>query len=251
MEINQSGKTKRYNRLWYVWSIWALLISLWMDKNILAKYEIKLTTITTISIISLLFIQFIYILKKKDAMQLFSKPKKKDQEVQPLSPTEPTTTHEENTPAAPLPLPELMEAIKPVKAIKDTFISQGAQLSGTIEGQGNIIVEGKIEGNLTCSHQVRIEPTGHVNGEIRAQHIMINGSVEGRCYSDTLTIQPKGHMRGDIFTDEFSIEKGGVFVGQSQLMQQAQGKNKITQLKTPRNAREDISQPAETTQQAK
>ncbi|WP_152526595.1 bactofilin family protein [Serratia fonticola] len=133
-------------------------------------------------------------------------------------------------------LSEVADAIKPIRAKKDTFISNGALFTGVIEGDGNIIVEGRVEGNIICSHMVRIETSGHVKGEIRAQQITINGPVEGRCFADSLSIQPKGSMRGDIFADEISIEKGGLFIGQSQLMQktppQAQpAQAKVTALK--------------------
>lgn len=190
-------------------------------------------------------------------MQIFNKSKKNPTEKRSRKPEDARSSHSEmkepvKADPVPPPLSELMESAKPVKAIKDTFVSQGTQLTGTIEGQGNIIVEGVIEGSLTCSHQVRIEPTGQVKGEIHAQHIMINGSVEGSCHADSLTIQPKGHMRGDIFTDEFSIEKGGVFVGQSQLMPQtAAGAGKVTALKTVRPAPAEATPPLPEPQQAK
>jgi cytoskeletal protein CcmA (bactofilin family) len=138
-----------------------------------------------------------------------------------------------------LPSTASLDAIKPVVVKKDTFISNGAHLTGAVEDDGNIVVEGTIEGNLTTTHQVRIEHSGKVKGEIRAQQILINGSVEGRCYAEIISILPKGHMRGDIFTDEFSIEKGGVFVGQSQLMKQTnKEQTKVTAIKAAANAPE-------------
>ncbi|OMQ21911.1 bactofilin family protein [Serratia oryzae] len=147
--------------------------------------------------------------------------------------------------AEPAAQADAADAIKPIRAKKDTFVSNGAQFTGVIEGDGNIIIEGKVEGNIVCMHMVRIENSGHVKGEIRAQQIMINGSVEGRCYADSLSIQPKGSLRGDIFADEISIEKGGVFIGQSQLMQKAQPpvQAKITPLKTAASSAETENQP--------
>ncbi|WON75812.1 polymer-forming cytoskeletal protein [Serratia sp. UGAL515B_01] len=145
------------------------------------------------------------------------------------------------SPAETVALAEIADAIKPVRAKKDTFISNGSQFTGVIEGDGNIVVEGKVEGNIICTHMVRIENSGHVKGEIRAQQITINGSVEGRCYADTLSIQAKGSIRGDIFADEISIEKGGIFIGQSQLMQKTSQQSqpaptKVTSLKTASDA---------------
>lgn len=46
---------------------------------------------------------------------------------------------------------------------------------------------------------------------------MINGYAEGGLYADTLTLQREGKIKGEINTDELIIEKGGVFIGTSQL----------------------------------
>ncbi|PVZ83861.1 hypothetical protein C9426_25010 [Serratia sp. S1B] len=127
---------------------------------------------------------------------------------------------------------DAIDAIKPVRAKKDTFISTGTQFTGMIEAEGNVIVEGRIEGNITCTHSVRIEHSGQVKGEIRAQQIMINGAIEGRCYADSLSIQTKGSMQGDIYADEISIEKGGLFIGQSHLMQKTPPQIQPTKEKT-------------------
>ncbi|WP_024912687.1 bactofilin family protein [Chania multitudinisentens] len=153
---------------------------------------------------------------------------------QPISQT---TAYPEATAQA-----DAIDAIKPIRAKKDTFVSNGAQFTGVIEGDGNIIIEGRVEGNVICTHMVRVENTGYVKGEIRAQQIMINGAVEGRCYADSLSIQPKGSIRGDIFADEISIEKGGVFIGQSQQMQKVQAEQgKVTPFKATVNSVEDGS----------
>lgn len=135
------------------------------------------------------------------------------------TPTSDELPEQLSPPAESAVMTDAIDAIKPVRAKKDTFISTGTQFSGMIEAEGNVIVEGRIEGNITCTHSVRIEHSGQVKGEVRAQQIMINGAIEGRCYADSLSILTKGSMQGDIYADEISIEKGGLFIGQSHLMQ--------------------------------
>ncbi|RLM13648.1 hypothetical protein BIY27_10305 [Gibbsiella quercinecans] len=151
-------------------------------------------------------------------MQIFNKQKNSTEKTLPAEVKPP------ENPGILLPEPETLLAASGVKTTKDTAISQGMKLTGTLEGQGNIIFEGKIEGKINCSHQVRIELSGLVTGEIRAKHITINGTVEGQCHAATLIIQAKGSVHGEIFSDDFSIEKGGKFIGQSQLTQQAPAK---------------------------
>ncbi|MFC0225168.1 polymer-forming cytoskeletal protein [Serratia aquatilis] len=193
---------------------------------------------------------FTYKITRKDKMLSFNKQKKTINEPKPQDMNDQPTVHAETPTSA-----DVADAIKPIRAKKDTFISNGSQFTGVIEGDGNIVVEGKVEGNILCTHMVRIENSGHVKGEIRAQQIMINGAVEGRCYADSLSIQAKGSMRGDIFADEISIEKGGIFIGQSQLMQKAQPQSqpaatKITSLKTASEPTEHAAQDILSSKQA-
>ena len=115
---------------------------------------------------------------------------------------------------------------------KDVFVAHGSHLSGVIEAESNIITEGCIEGSVTSTHQVRVDNGGVVKGDIRAAHIIINGIVIGRCYARAVTLQEQGRIEGDVFTDEFAIERGGVFIGQS-CQTQAQTKGRGGDNKPP------------------
>lgn len=227
---------RNYNLLWCVWGLWALSIILWLTGISFTGIYLKRALLTALVLALLATLAFIYKITRTKNMLSFNKKNKavnegKTQELIDQPVPQPAVNFEPNA------LPDVTDAIKPIRAKKDTFISNGALFTGVIEGDGNIIVEGRVEGNIICSHMVRIETSGHVKGEIRAQQIMINGPVEGRCFADSLSIQPKGSMRGDIFADEISIEKGGLFIGQSQLMQKTPSQTqpapaKVTSLKT-------------------
>ncbi len=227
---------RNYNLLWCVWVLWALFIMLWLTGISFTGIDLKRTLLAALILALLATLVFIYKITRMNKMLSFNKQKKSINESKSTDLIDQPIPQPQPQPE-PAMLAEVADAIKPIRAKKDTFISNGAQFTGVIEGDGNIIVEGKVEGNIVCTHMVRIENSGHVKGEIRAQQIMINGAVEGRCYADSLSIQPKGSMHGDIYADEISIEKGGIFIGQSQLMQktspQAQpAPAKITPLKT-------------------
>lgn len=255
MEFNGLKNMRNYNLLWCVWVLWALFIMLWLTGISFTGIDLKQALLNALMLAVLATLVFVYKITRKNHMLSFNKKNKPANEsTLPDAP--------EQVPVQPVAQPEqaalakTADAINPIRAKKDTFISSGAQFTGVIEGDGNIIVEGRVEGNIVCTHMVRVENSGHVKGEIRAQQIMINGAVEGRCYADSLSIQPKGSLRGDIFADEIAIEKGGVFIGQSQLMQktapQAQpAAAKITPLKTTVHAIESESQDAPASKQAK
>lgn len=119
--------------------------------------------------------------------------------------------------ASPLLPLEGVDIQKPIRTRKDTFISPEAQLTGDLEGQGNIVIEGQLKGNVRSSHQVRIESGGITEGNIYAQHIVVNGYVLGDLHAEAVTLQPEGRIEGAIFSDELVIEKGGIFIGHSEM----------------------------------
>ncbi|MEH0833359.1 polymer-forming cytoskeletal protein [Pectobacterium cacticida] len=128
------------------------------------------------------------------------------------------TQHEhddKNPPPALSPSGELTHSANAVRVKKDTFISQGASMTGSLTVDGNITVEGQVDGDIQCDNTIKVEHTGQVKGEIKAQQIVINGRVEGRIAASAVAILAEGKVFGDIFTDELSIEKGGLFIGQS------------------------------------
>ncbi|EIX4510767.1 polymer-forming cytoskeletal protein [Escherichia coli] len=103
--------------------------------------------------------------------------------------------------------------------MKDCFISNDTSFNGTFKCDGNIIIEGHVEGDVICDNLVKIESGGYIRGVVRGQQVLINGTVEGKCYAARLSVLSEGTMHGDIFSDEISIEKGGSFIGCSQLME--------------------------------
>ncbi|WP_174341606.1 polymer-forming cytoskeletal protein [Enterobacter sp. JMULE2] len=108
---------------------------------------------------------------------------------------------------------------------KDVFIANGANLTGIIETEGSIVSEGVIEGNIRSAHEVRINNGGVVKGDIHAMHVFINGLVTGRCYASAVSLLEKGRIEGNIYTNELSIEKGGVFIGESSPSEYTHSKN--------------------------
>lgn len=239
MEFKRPENMRNYNLLWCLWVLWAVLIILWLAGISFIELNLDYVLPAALLLALLATLVFTYKITRIDKMLSFNKQKKTINEPKPQDINDRPVVD-----AEPSALAEVADAIKPIRAKKDTFISNGSRFTGVIEGDGNIVVEGKVEGNIVCTHMVRIENSGHVKGEIRAQQIMINGAVEGRCYADSLSIQAKGSMRGDIFADEISIEKGGIFIGQSQLMQKTppqsqQAATKITALKTAAESTEN------------
>lgn len=62
---------------------------------------------------------------------------------------------------------------------------------------------------------MNIGKNGHVKGDLSADRLVIQGSVEGTINSNRVEIKAGGHMSGEITATELIIEAKGIFEGNS------------------------------------
>lgn len=102
----------------------------------------------------------------------------------------------------------------PIKSL----IAHGTQISGHISFSEGLRVDGIVNGNLLAAegHQsiLVISETASVEGEIRADHVIINGSVTGPIHaSELLELQPKAQIRGDVHYKALEMHQGATVAG--------------------------------------
>ena len=80
-----------------------------------------------------------------------------------------------------------------------TVVDHDVTLIGDITSEENIRLRGRIEGNITTSGSVVIEPRGEVHGDIIAENLIVEGTIEGKVVvARKFELRPTGRMRGDI-----------------------------------------------------
>lgn len=98
-----------------------------------------------------------------------------------------------------------------------TVISSNTELKGNITAVGNVYVYGTVIGNIAVqSGLINIMASGKVEGDLTSSAIQIDGRVVGSCVADALEILGHGEVNGLVKSNKFSIEYGGVFIGQSE-----------------------------------
>ena len=102
--------------------------------------------------------------------------------------------------------------INEVKAL-NTF-AQDTKILGDIESDGDIRMDGAMEGKLNCKGRVVIGPEAHIKGTIYARNAEILGNVEGEInVIDLLTLKSTAVITGDLLMGKFSVEPGARFTG--------------------------------------
>lgn len=98
----------------------------------------------------------------------------------------------------------------------ETVIGANTSIVGTLKSDGNIRIDGSVEGDIEVLGNLIIGETGRVIASVKAQNVHVSGAVKGEITAmEQLEISPTGKIWGDIITAALHIEPGGLFRGQS------------------------------------
>src|ERR1700675_5077560 len=93
------------------------------------------------------------------------------------------------------------------------------EIKGKISGEEDLQVDGKIEGPVALAGQrLTVGRTGQLNSEVTAREVVVYGKVTGNLRaSDRVEIKKDGSVTGDIVTARISIEDGAFFKGRIEI----------------------------------
>ena len=100
----------------------------------------------------------------------------------------------------------------------DSLIGEGTTIEGNVLFSGGLRVDGKVQGNVVSAGDqpgmLVISEQAEVAGEIRVNHVIVNGRVNGPIHaSETLDLQAKAHVTGDVHYRRLEIQGGAVVQG--------------------------------------
>jgi cytoskeletal protein CcmA (bactofilin family) len=88
-----------------------------------------------------------------------------------------------------------------------SFIGSEVTITGNISGEGDIHLDGVIDGDVRCRSLI-LGSGGRIRGNIEADKATIAGAVEGTVSATTLTIEKSARVKGDLSYDSVSMETG-------------------------------------------
>lgn len=102
------------------------------------------------------------------------------------------------------------------------MIGPGTKIVGNIETNGDIRIDGNIEGNINSKGKVVVGNNGFVKGEIICSNAEISGTVSGKmAITELLSLKASSKVNGDIKSGKLSIEPGALFSGTCAMGNQA------------------------------
>ena len=95
-----------------------------------------------------------------------------------------------------------------------TIIGAGTVITGNIESQSDIRIDGAVIGNILSKAKIVIGSEGQVQGDIIGQQADISGKVTGKIQAaDMLQLREKATVTGDIYAGKLQIEPTATFNG--------------------------------------
>ncbi len=96
-----------------------------------------------------------------------------------------------------------------------SVLGPGINWRGNLRGSGGIRIEGTFEGEIQIRGMVVVGETGRVTCmNLRANTVVVAGTVRGNITAERLEIRSTGRVWGDVSVVGFSTEEGAFLRGQ-------------------------------------
>jgi len=100
----------------------------------------------------------------------------------------------------------------------NTIVGESIVINGNVSGDEDLTVRGRLEGTLTLTKALVVEPSGVVKAEVQVKSCVVSGAVVGNVTAaDSVEITKDGRMVGDITARRVIIADGASFRGRIEM----------------------------------
>ena len=143
---------------------------------------------------------------------------------EPTRPSAPAPTIYESS----TPRPAAATVSSPVvPSGEQATIGKSLVVKGEVSGSESLYIDGKVEGTINLpGNRVTVGRNGQVAANILAREVVVLGKVRGNVNaSDRVDIRSEGSLTGDVTAARISIEDGAYFKGGIDIRKPGEGKN--------------------------
>lgn len=114
-------------------------------------------------------------------------------------------------------------------------IGPSIRISGDLEGDEDLVVQGQIEGTVTLrKNLLTVGKDGRVNATVHARAVQVDGHVEGDLHGEEqVVVRKSGNVRGNIVSPRVTLEDGCRFKGSIDMetVTASEGRGKVADIK--------------------
>ena len=96
------------------------------------------------------------------------------------------------------------------------ILSSDVEIKGTLKFSQDLIIDGKIEGEVNSQGDLTVGENAKIQGDIKTRSVTVFGKVEGNItVTDRCELKQNAELVGDITAGKLAIEEGATFMGSS------------------------------------
>ena len=98
------------------------------------------------------------------------------------------------------------------------ILGADVEVKGTIKFQGDMTIDGKVEGEITSPGVLTVGENAEIRGEIKTKSVTVLGKVHGNIIvEERCELKTRAVLMGDLKAARLMIEEGATFVGKSEV----------------------------------
>jgi len=108
-------------------------------------------------------------------------------------------------------------------------LNSDVEIKGNIKFAGELTFDGKLDGEIHTDGTLNLGDGAVINGNINAANVVVRGKINGNISAkDKIDIKAKAELFGDIRATKLAIEEGVTFVGKTEV-----NPNKVSPIAPP------------------
>ena len=96
-------------------------------------------------------------------------------------------------------------------------LSRDVEIEGSITFQKELLIDGKVQGQITSDGVLTIGEDANIRGEIKSKSVTVYGKVQGNITARRCELKSNCTLQGDLKAARLIIEEGASFIGTSQI----------------------------------
>jgi cytoskeletal protein CcmA (bactofilin family) len=98
------------------------------------------------------------------------------------------------------------------------ILSSDVEIKGSIKFQKELLIDGKVEGEIHSEGVLTIGENADIRGEVKTKSITVFGKVQGNItVTERCELKSKCTLQGDLKAARLVIEEGATFIGKSEV----------------------------------
>jgi|SRR6266853_2263455 len=98
------------------------------------------------------------------------------------------------------------------------ILSSDVEIKGSIKFQKELLIDGKVDGDINSDGVLTIGENADIRGEIKTKSIAVYGKVHGNItVTERCELKSKSVLQGDLKAARLIIEEGATFIGKSEV----------------------------------